>query len=250
MIGGGPEFPSRVKLGSMSLLRCLVLAYAVLLCPFAVSPAAAAQGGACAPYSKAIKLNFKTLTPATIYNNRLSITGIHNLFREHTEAVLGAHQNALGITYAESTYGAEAQSMAMTARGGYCVYLTNVDVDFGWRRMQVYIASEFQPGSCEYNSVLDHENQHVSINNAVLKEFAPRFRAEVERILRTQQPVFSRNAEAGMDLALKAVNSGMSQMLSQFQNALAARNAPLDSASNYDATGKLCANWNQPRPRR
>ncbi len=217
---------------------------------FAPQNAEAAQGSVCPPYKKAITLNFKTLTPPPVYNNRLSIQGIQNLFREHTEAVLGPHESALGITYAESTYSAQTQSMAMQVRGGYCVYLTNIDAEFGWKRMQVYIASEFAPGTCEYNSVLDHENQHVAVNNGALREFAPRFRAEIERALSVQQPVFAGNADAAMETAFKNVSRGMDNTLAQFQDTMAARNAPLDSASNYAATAELCANWNKAKPRR
>ncbi len=239
----------------MDLKRFIRPGFAASLCglaALAVDPANAAQrpaqGSTCAPYSKAITLGFKTLAPAPVYNNRLSIQGIRNLFREHTDAVLGDHARALGITYAETHYEANARSSATTMRGGFCVYLASVDIDFGWRRMEVYVASEFAPGSCEYRSVLDHENQHVAANNGSLREFAPRFRAEVEKILRAQQPVFTRDAQAGMDVALASVEQGMSASLAQFQKLMAERNAPLDSSSNYDATAKLCANWKGTAP--
>ncbi len=206
--------------------------------------ALAAQASKCPPYSKPITLDFKLLNPAPIYNNRLNILGIRNLFRSHTEAVLGPHESALGITYAETVYSAEANSRAEEVRGGYCVYLTEMDISFGWKRMSVYVASEFQPETCEYNAVLDHENQHVTINNTALKEYAPRFRAEVERVLQAQQPVFTSNPQAGVDAGLAAVERRMSAVLNEFQNTMAKRNAPLDSDSNYSETGKLCTNWN------
>lgn len=226
----------------------LVLAGILALCPtWAAVPAAQKP---CAPYSTPITLDFKTLTPAPVYNNRLTVQGIRNLFRDHTEAVLGLHSSALGITYAETTYSAEAHSSATTVRGGYCVYLSALDLKFGWRRMQVYVASEFEPGSCEYRTVLDHENQHVAVNNGALREFAPRFRAEVEKALRTQQPVFTQNAQAGMETALASVERDMSGLMSQFQEIMAGRNAPLDSASNYGATASLCTNWNKAKSAR
>jgi hypothetical protein len=207
---------------------------------FAVVQANAAE--TCAPYSKPIALNFKVLSPAPTYNNRLTIQGIRSMFRAHTD--LASHERALGITYAETTYGAEARSRATTARGGgYCVYLTNLDIQFGFKGMDVYVASEFLPGTCEYKSVLDHENQHVALHKAALRDFAPRFRAEVEKVLRAQAPVYTRNAEAGMDQALAAVDKGMSGLLAQFQKLMVERNAPLDSTSNYAAIGKLCENW-------
>ena len=75
----------------------------------------------------------------------------------------------------------------------------------GHQRVQVFVASEYQPPTCEYRAILDHENQHVSVDNGALKEFAPRFRAEVEKILATQQPVFARDGHTGTDAALAAV---------------------------------------------
>lgn len=235
------------KVTGMSLGRLFSLPF-VLLVLCAAAPADAAQN--CAPYSKPITLDFKVLSPTPAYNNRLTVQGIRNLFRAHTDPVLGPHERALGITYAETAYGAEARSSATKARdGGYCVYLTGLDVQFGFKRMDVYIAAEFEPGTCEYRSVLDHENQHVSLHKGALRDFAPRFRAEVEKVLRAQAPVYARDAQAGMDQALAAVDKGMSGLLNQFQKLTAERNAPLDSASNYEATGKLCENWNGTAPR-
>jgi hypothetical protein len=114
--------------------------------------------------------------------------------------------------------------------------------------MDVYVASDFKPGTCEYRAVLDHENQHVGINNAALKEFAPRFRATLEKALAAQQPVFSHDGQAGTDAALEAVQDRMNGHLDQFQQLTAQRNAPLDSQNNYGETAKLCSNWNGEAP--
>ncbi len=217
---------------------------ALLASPFA----RAASSSPCPPYTTPITLNFKTLNPAPIYNNRLSIQGIRNLFRDRDEPVSGPHEQALGITYAESVYSVETHTLVREVNGGFCVYLSSIDLDFGWKRQDVYIASEFQPGTCEYRTVLDHENQHVSVNNSSLKEFAPYFRAQVEKSLQTQQPVFARSGDAGTDVAMKAVEKGMSALMTQFHQINGQRNAPLDSASNYEATAGLCKNWNLANP--
>ena len=216
----------------------------------AVSQTAQAAQSACPPYRTPITLNFTMLNPPPVYNNRLTIDGIRNLFRTHVETVLGPHSRALGITYAETEYNVEGHSSVRETNGGYCIYLTSLDITFGWKRHQVYIASEFAPGTCEYKTVLDHENQHVAVNNGTLKELAPHFRAEIERTLQTQQPVFSRDAQAGTDTALASVEKGMSAFLTQFQKIKAERNAPLDSASNYQATSGLCSNWDKALPPR
>jgi len=232
----------------MTLGRFLVLPLIGIAFWFAALQQASAAAPRCPPYSKAITLDFVVLSPKPVYNNRLTVAGIRNLFRQHTDPVLGPHERALGITYAQTSYSAEARSQATTVRGGYCVYLTSLDVKFGFKRMEVYVASEFEPGTCEYRSVLDHENQHVSVNIGTLREYAPRFRGQVENILSRQQPVFTANAQAGMDVALQNVENAMSALLDQFQDSMASRNAPLDSNSNYAATGALCKNWSGAAP--
>jgi len=221
----------------LMLLGCVVL---IALARPVESEAAAS---ACAPYTRPITIDFKTETPSPIYNNRLTVAGIRNLFSQHTEAVTGPHQRALGITYVQTAYGLEGSSTAIPRRGGHCVYLTKVDAELGWKRMEIYVASEFQPGTCQYRAVLDHENQHVAINRAVLKEFAPQFRATLERVLAEQQPIFTQNPKGASDAALIAVNRRLSAAFDQFQTTLAARHAPIDSANNYGEIAKLCNQW-------
>ncbi len=68
-------------------------------------------------------------------------------------------------------------------------------------------------------------------------------------MLTTQQPVYvTGNPQTGMDRALAGVDQRMSEMLGRFQQAMAERNAPLDSVHNYEATGKLCQNWTGTAP--
>jgi hypothetical protein len=211
-------------------------------------PATAAQRAACAPYAEGITLDFKTLMPQPVYNARLTVQGIRNLFRQHTDAVVGPHQRALGITYAQTLFSLQGATTVKPVRGGYCIYIDKVEAAFGWKRMDVYVAAEFKPGTCEYRAVLDHENQHVSINNGALREFAPRVRAALEKVLSEQQPIFHGDGQAGTDAALEAVQDRMSGYLDQFQQLTAQRNAPLDSDNNYGETAKLCSNWNGDAP--
>jgi hypothetical protein len=216
---------------------------AALLLVMSAPPGMAASRGTCAPRGKDITLNFQTLMPKPIYNNRLSINGIRNLFRQHTHDVLGPHEQALGITYVEPSFVFEGETYAEKRDGGYCVYLNRIDMSLGWERMDVYVASEFQPNTCEYRAVLDHENQHVRINETALKEFAPRFRAQLEKVLSEQRPMFTASHAAATDAMLGAVKRRMSAYFDQFMQTMNARNAPLDSVSNYRETGKLCKNW-------
>jgi len=210
--------------------------------------AAQSQRGPCAPYSRPISLKFVTLNPPPVYNNRLNVDGIRNLFSRQTGTVAGPHRRALGITYALTSFSLQGSTIIREVTGGYCIYIDSVTADFGWKRLEVYVAAEFKPGTCEYRAVLDHENQHVAVNNRALKEFAPQFRAALEDALSREQPMFVRAIPANADASFMPLNRKMSGQLAAFQTLTAERNAPLDSASNYGETAKLCKNWNGDGP--
>ena len=40
----------------------------------------------------------------------------------------------------------------------------NITAKLGYSSIVVFIANEYKPGSCEYNAIIEHENEHVKAN--------------------------------------------------------------------------------------
>lgn len=200
---------------------------------------------ACPPYEQAVKVRFKMLTPKPVYNHSLNVSGIRNLFLTRGQSISGAHERALGVTYSEVVFYLEGNTKIVPRSGGYCVYLETVGAEFGWKRMEVHIANEYRRGSCEYNAVLDHENQHISIIRNALSEYAPRVRAELERELRRQPPMYTRNPQTAADRAVEGLYGRMRGVVDRFQRSQASRHGAIDSSRNYGAISDLCPNWDQ-----
>jgi hypothetical protein len=196
-----------------------------------------------APAHTPITLNFVTKSEGPIYNNNLNVTGIRNLFATRGMNIAGVHRRALGITYVQSVVSMQASTLIKPQGRGFCVYLSSIDAEFGWDRLEVYVASEYKPGGCEYRTILDHENQHVAIDKATLRETAPQMRARLEAVLREQQPLYVTNEQSGADQALAAVYNRMNGPLEQFQQTMNTRNAGIDTDSNYDALAQMCDGW-------
>ena len=238
--------PQSSKMAGMRVIPHMDLIGGVIggLILMAALPAPAAE--VCRPSSKLITVNFQTTAPRPVFNNRLDVTGIRNLFALRGQSLSGPHSRALGVTFTQTLLSLQGDA-TVTERGrSYCVNLNKVDATFGWDRMEVYVASEFRPGECAYNAVLDHENQHVAINQAALQEFAPQIRALLEKILAEQRPLMVSNPQGGADAALQAVHQRISAALDQFQKTLAERNGAIDTDSNYDAIAALCPDWKRP----
>jgi len=221
--------------------RAGVLIGVILL---SATPASAQIG--CQPYSTSIRLSFKTLDPDPTYNNGLNVTSLRDFLRTRGHIFSGRHQRMLGVTSFQAAFSLTGSTYAIpTDGGGFCVYLREVTAEFGYREHDVFVASEFAPGSCEHNAILDHENQHVAINRAAVRQGGPRIRQELERLLQAAQPRFTRDLEAGTDLTLTSLSTAINSTYNQLAQEQASRNAVIDSENNYDAIGDLCKNWEQ-----
>jgi hypothetical protein len=142
--------------------------------------------------------------------------------------------------------GISGASLAVKRAEGFCVYLTAVDVEFGWRDMQVYVPREYPEGSCEYRAVLDHENQHVANARAVLKDFAPRARARIEIALAESRPFLARRQDGVTEQAIAPIKARLIALQREFDDLTSARDAQIDAPSNYAAVTAMCRSWEGP----
>jgi hypothetical protein len=206
---------------------------------------ASARAQDCPRRQEPVTVSFETVRPEVKYNNALNVTGLRNLLREKGGTTAGAHAEALGVTFVTPSFTVDAKTVVMPVQGGVCVYLERVHAKVGYRSMDVYVASEYPPGTCENRAIVDHENQHIAINLEALAEFAPKIRAELERIVAAEKPVRTTDGKRGTRQLVNRVSDRMSGALDRFHSALRERNARIDSASNYAAIGGLCSAWDR-----
>jgi hypothetical protein len=224
----------------MGLLLIIITALATGLQKEAV-----AQSRACPPYSKPIKLNFETKNIPTRYRNDLNVTGIHSVMRQRGQAISGKHSRTLGLTSSQLGFSLTGRTTANPVSGGYCVYVESVNAEFAYREMDVYIASEFRPNTCEYKVIMDHENQHVAINRNALREYAPLIRQELERQLSLLQPRFTANAQISSDRKMQDLHEKLDPLMDEMERVMSRQNSALDTDSNYTAISEMCKNWDQ-----
>jgi hypothetical protein len=219
--------------------------FARVLLPVLLMASPAFAASQCPPYREAIALDFQTLQPETRTDNTRNITAIRDLIRGAIPKGLDAHSEALGVTMTNPSFGLDARTWIAPQEGGSCVYLQKVTATFGFRSMAVYVASEYPPGTCEYNAILDHENQHVGIDRSALSTHAGLIRLELERILGEQKPVFTRDPHGATRDILNRIARQVDPALSAFYREIDTRNAIIDSQPNYDAIAEICRNWNR-----
>jgi hypothetical protein len=129
--------------------------------------------------------------------------------------------------------------------GRVCVWLIAVEATLGMPEQHVYVASDYPDYSCEYRSVLAHENRHVEINRRVVHSFADRMRKALEDgVAKTNPLVFSnRNV---MDSQISGFLYSLMRPTLEAMNAeLKRENGAIDTPAAYikEHADSGCKNW-------
>lgn len=124
-----------------------------------------------------------------------------------------------------------------------CVIPVTVELNLGYRRPTIYIVNDLAPESCEYNTVMRHEQQHQQISVMALEHFVPQIRRQMAAKMTAVKPrAVSSEAEADAEIA--AMNEEywdlFMPMIDRFRDSLLHEQHKLDSRQNYEFESRLC----------
>lgn len=129
------------------------------------------------------------------------------------------------------------------ADGQLCVQVRSVNAVFGFSRMVVYVASEYDTDSCAYKEVLNHEHIHVQIfRDEVLKARRP-FADAIAYALRTNTPFRAADRAAAQEQARRILANGVRPVMADMWAQGDVKHALLDSTESYRRTERQCADW-------
>lgn len=156
----------------------------------------------------------------------------------------GGDWRPIGLTLAEL-----GLSLAVSVRaekmsdGQFCSQLAAVEATIGYGGFDVYIASEFQRGSCQYTSILDHERQHVVIFQDTLNQYFARFERTLRNAANSAQPVLTRKPNLATDHFLSELERSVKPLFREFNREKDIKNSALDTPENYAREQDNCVTW-------
>jgi hypothetical protein len=153
-----------------------------------------------------------------------------------------------GVTLAEHEFKMDYQIGGLEhAHGdGYCVWVDSVDVSFSYAMMNVYVSSQYPEGSCPYRVVLNHENQHVAIDQRVLAKYRTLMERALKRsksIPTKRHPLSVVSMNNGKAVIADRLNRIVNPILAAYQREIVRENGKIDTPRNYRKTQALCNNW-------
>ena len=201
----------------------------------------------CVPPSSLVlnpTVRFAVEEPRLIYRHDLDLVGLSNYTNTFERAPRGAI--VLGLTRRNDPLSLELQTLQTPSTDGrICYWVTELDARLGGADQEVYVAGNYAPGTCEYQTVLDHESTHVAINQEVLRAYVPILGQALRGAVRQRFPVISRDpglADRMSEMLMASVEPVYDQMIAELRR----RNAAIDTPENYRRTSALCRNWFPP----
>jgi hypothetical protein len=183
----------------------------VTVCLTAVVPHAA-SASVCAPPKEAAKASLELLPGDLRYVHELDTEGIRGVVNGLRGYVAGPWHVPLGLTVAEPGLRYETRFY-------------------------------YPEGSCEYDVILAHEEEHVRLNREVLKAYELKFKQAIARVLAGKKTIFAHQKGAARAAYVKELERQLNPVVAEMATARNRKNGAIDTQDSYRRLMVQCTNW-------
>lgn len=161
---------------------------------------------------------------------------------DHSDANLGSITS--GLTYAEQAMDFQTSMSVITLKdGSHCVWPEKVRINLGYSELTIFIGSELEQGSCQFETTMQHERVHVDIIRTNLR----RYRGIIDQAMRHHLATsYPRRIKAGLDPQEESVadlEGVLAREMKIMDRDLQGEHAKLDSPESYAYWTSLCDAW-------
>ncbi|WP_419796683.1 MAG: hypothetical protein ACNI26_09775 [Terasakiella sp.] len=149
-----------------------------------------------------------------------------------------------GLTVADENYNLEMQTQIyQLGRDRYCAVIKSAKLFIGYRNINVYVSSKYRQGTCEYESILNHENTHVQIFRDTLYRHANSIESAIRKKAPRIGPVYLRSPDAASKKLRDLLDAQIRPLFKRMSSAISRKNARIDTKANYRREQAMCSNW-------
>ncbi len=186
------------------------------------------------------KLSFKTATTRTKYVRTKSSSDLTNMHGGGGKSKVG------GLGGGEIGFKTESRFEVTEQGGQACVKLKAVYVTF-YAKPEIHVASNFGRSTCEYNAVLAHENGHIRILRKFVREYSPKVKQDLSRMIAKVDPAIGPISKRDIQKAQKKIQDEISKKIQKYNTkimpVLSKRQQKHDSPTEYRRVSNQCKKW-------
>lgn len=158
------------------------------------------------------------------------------------QAALSERQHVpLGLTSAQIKTSYELEGRTVTQGDGtVCTYLYKLTIHLSNASTTVYIAREIPNGTCINGEVTAHENRHVAINNAVLRDYQSRLANDVRSSLQNLGAISVSSRAVAMETLSARIKGPLEAAVRRMDEDRLSRQAQIDTQQEYERVSRAC----------
>ena len=125
----------------------------------------------------------------------------------------------------------------------FCIIPKEVTIFLGFENPTIYISSNLEENSCEYNIVLNHEKTHQQINIKTLEYYLPLFKNTSTTIIKEIEPLVITDINKLEDTTndyIKIYNKKLTPLVDFIKKEIFEQQKKLDNPDNYKYENSLC----------
>lgn len=155
--------------------------------------------------------------------------------------------NTLGMTVSKlGMTGSAEPDIQQVDNRTVCVQIQRMDLVIGYDTLEVYIDKKYDPGSCEYEVVKEHENYHVRVSQDAMMFFKPDIEQALDTALSHLEPEYAHSKEEAQRIFNNQFNRVIREiqpLIDHINQKIAEKNYIIDTPESYAETSALCDNW-------
>lgn len=175
------------------------------------------------------------------FDTSMGIRSIYEMAQGANYKSSSSREFPVGLTASTQQLNTSFEVSTQTMPNGIvCAQITSLEVTYGFTDTVVYIAHEFERGSCGYQEVLEHELRHVSVDQAIMDEYLPQLQTMVEGIVDNLGPTKVRSVEEANNYYETSLNRQMNQLNASLAATHGQKQAQVDTPEEYRRISKVC----------
>lgn len=165
-------------------------------------------------------------------------------FPKAMESSLGPGWTINGLTVVKPLVRTQIYTEDAKADGKTCVRPTRVTVSFGFfAPANIYVSNKYRPGTCEFETIRNHENQHVGIHLNTRTKHVPLMRERIRLALAKLGPVTEADGQAAVNRIRATVSDAVDEALKGYRIETGTLSGMIDSTDSYLQLQSRCSNW-------
>jgi len=174
------------------------------------------------------------------------------IHHDHSRAQLGLlafhgpTSRVLGVTASKLRAGTATHYGHRPLEGeGVCFWVDRIEVMLRYEVLDIYIASEYTSGSCQYQAILTHEKRHAKVARTYLDDYVQTIRSALASLAipKSRDPRLVENVTGAQQKTQATIESLLKPIIARLRKDMKEAQNRVDTPTEYRRVEKQCPKW-------